>query len=142
MLFGGGSKKTPGKEFVSVRLGVGADEKIKERVKIPLFLSLPWFVLSLFMLFSGIFLVVSWGGAFYVDHLGGTVANGFVSTVHMPHYTSDIMKIRWILYLPLRPLTVLVLPGIGFIISGISMLILRFVYLRWYVPTHASQKIA
>ena len=95
-------------------------EDFQDKVSVPLHLSLPFYVISVFALLAGIFIVVHWGiGSFLADETG----RGFLTTLRKEFaLQANMNDVRWKYYIPMRVFN-------GSLMNGIYMFLFGFVFI-------------
>ncbi len=91
-------------------------EDFQDKISIPLHLSLPFYVVSIFLLLAGIYVIVHWAvGTFLADHTG----QGFLTTFRKEFGLLDNMNdVRWKYYIPMSVFRSSLLNGIYMFLAG------------------------
>lgn len=113
-------KMTDSKELAAkkeTKRSKGRMDDFQEKVSVPLHLSLPFYVIAVFLLLLGLFIILHWGiGTYIADPTGG----GFVTTARKSFGPMDNMNhVRWKYYIPLAIFSKHLING--FIMAGIGL---------------------
>ena len=117
-------------------------DRIRQKIEIPFSLSLPYFILAIFLTFAGLFLLLNIGMGFFVETFPTRKFLCF-TTVRREFMSFDgVDKIRWLYYIPLKAL----FPKITYIFSlmgiGVAMLLIRYLALDSYVKKTLARQAA
>lgn len=113
---------------------------MRRKIEIPLSLSVPYFVVSVFLVFFSLFLIINWGVGAIVDARPGHTLKPIITTLHKSFRPSDILsEVRWMYYIPYSVIKTNVMNILAIGATGIMLLAIRYLRLDSYIKKNMKK---
>lgn len=115
-------------------------DKMRRKIEIPLSLSVPYFVVSVFLVFFSLFLLVNLGIGAIIDARPGHALKPIITTLHKNFRPSDILtEVRWMYYIPYGVIKANIANILAIGATGIMLLAIRYLRLSSYIKKNMKK---
>jgi len=115
-------------------------DDFQEKIGIPFHLSLPFYVISVFLVLLGLFIIIHWGVGKYLAYSTG---EGFLTVYRKEFGLMDNMNdVRWKYYIPKSVFDKSLMNGIYMFLAGFVFIVLNKAGMRVYSKKKVRQAMS